>query len=142
MQGVFRSPSEYLTAGDFSGDVPNLARRMFHQTCRRDLKPAGFSLAQFGTEGNSRRFRRLMLEILDELSNCSLEQSGRELLALSMSRFNQQTTTKPHRDGGPEESLLLLGYEPTPIDSRLSLADYSRCAFRSGADALGVSGPA
>jgi hypothetical protein len=53
-------------------------------------------------------------------------------MALSMSRFDQQASTKAHRDGGPAESVLLLGYEPTPISSRLAIADYSRCAFERG----------
>ena len=132
MNGHFRSPSEYLSAGKSSENVPKLAGRMFHQTCRLGFEPAGFSLTQFGSEGDSRRLRQLMLDILDGLSHCSQEQSGRELLALSMSRFNQQATTKPHRDGGPAESLLLLGYEPTPIASRLAIADYSRCAHDLG----------
>ncbi len=132
MTSRFRSPSQYLSAAEFSENPQNLARRMFRQACRLNFEQAGFALAQLGTDGDSRRLRQWMLDILDSLTECSREQSGRELLALSMSRFNQQATTKPHRDGGPAESLLLLGYEPTPIDSRLSIADYSRCAFDLG----------
>lgn len=43
---------------------------------------------------------------------------------LSMSRFDQQQTTKFHLDGAPAESLLMLGYEPSKIISRILLADY------------------
>lgn len=44
-------------------------------------------------------------------------------------RFDQQTTTRFHRDNGPDESYLLLGYEPSPVESDLAMADYSRAAF-------------
>jgi hypothetical protein len=47
---------------------------------------------------------------------------------VSVSRFDQQNPTRPHRDGGPDASILLLGYEPTEVKSRLSLLDYTRAA--------------
>jgi hypothetical protein len=49
-----------------------------------------------------------------------------------MSRFDQQETTKFHIDGAPPESLLMLGYEPSNVRSRLFLADYSQAAFDLG----------
>ena len=45
---------------------------------------------------------------------------------LSMGRFNQQTTTKHHLDGAPDESFLMLGYEPSEVESRLYLSDYTK----------------
>ncbi len=50
----------------------------------------------------------------------------------SLGRFDQQETTKFHLDGAPDQSLLVLGYEPSKVRSRLSLADYSRCAHDLG----------
>jgi hypothetical protein len=50
----------------------------------------------------------------------------------SIARFDQQTTTKLHRDGGPDESFLMLGYEPSEVSSQLCIADYARCAFDLG----------
>lgn len=47
-----------------------------------------------------------------------------------MGRFDQQSTTKFHRDNAPEESILLLGYEPTSVRGVLSIADYTRAAER------------
>ena len=41
-------------------------------------------------------------------------------------------TTRPHRDGGPDECLLLLGYEPSSVPAELRMADYSRCAHGLG----------
>jgi hypothetical protein len=49
-----------------------------------------------------------------------------------MARFDQQETTKFHLDGAPAESLLMLGYEPSKVRSRLFLADFSRAAFDLG----------
>ena len=37
-----------------------------------------------------------------------------------------------HLDGAPEQSLLMLGYEPSQVQSRLFLADYTRAAFDLG----------
>jgi hypothetical protein len=53
---------------------------------------------------------------------------GKTLIYLSAARFDQQTTTKLHLDGGPEECFLMLGYEPSGIDSVFEVADYTRCA--------------
>jgi hypothetical protein len=49
-----------------------------------------------------------------------------------MARFDQQETTKFHLDGAPEQSMLILGYEPSKIVSRLFLADFTRAAFDLG----------
>ena len=37
-------------------------------------------------------------------------------------------TTKPHRDGAPDESLLMLGYEPSAIASEVTLSDWPQTA--------------
>ena len=49
-----------------------------------------------------------------------------------MARFDQQETTKFHLDGAPEQSMLMLGYEPSRVVSRLFLADYTRAASDLG----------
>lgn len=128
----FRSPTEYLAYLSPPVDVKELAKTMAGQTCRLDLRSAGFSLLRLGSDCSSKRLRALMLEVFDELSAIHQTEHAEPLVALSMSRFDQQTTTRPHRDGGPTESLLLLGYEPTPVESSLSIADYSVCADEMG----------
>ncbi len=65
--------------------------------------------------------------------NILYQQRTRNCLAYtSLGRFDQQETTKPHRDGGPDESLLMLGYEPTTVRSCLRMADYTQCAYDLG----------
>ena len=49
-----------------------------------------------------------------------------------MGRFDQRETTKYHLDGAPAESMLMLGYEPSKVRSRLFLADYARATFDLG----------
>ena len=49
-----------------------------------------------------------------------------------MGRFDQRETTKHHLDGAPAESMLMLGYEPSKVRSRLFLADYARATFDLG----------
>jgi hypothetical protein len=49
-----------------------------------------------------------------------------------LGRFDQQVSSKFHRDGAPAASLLLLGYEPTPVRGRLFVADASRAAATAG----------
>ncbi len=60
----------------------------------------------------------------------------RILRPVSLNRFDQQLTTKPHRDGGPQESVLILGYEPTSVASTLSLVDDVRYAMERGEQPL------
>ena len=73
-----------------------------------------------------------MLEMRDALTARHRSQTGRALDFYWLGRFNQQSTTKFHRDNAPEESILLLGYEPTTGEGKLSIADYSRAATRLG----------
>lgn len=60
------------------------------------------------------------------------EAIGTPFVAERLGRFDQQVTTKFHRDGAPEESLLVLGYEPSSIQSRFFLADACRAARDAG----------
>lgn len=130
MGGNFRLPSAYLVDSALRENVQKVANVLFQKAGRENFSSPGFSLLRLGSEGTSRGLRELMLGVFDELSRLCEVERGTQLVALSMSRFNQQTSTKPHRDGGPAESLslLLLGYEPTPIESQMAMADYSQCA--------------
>jgi hypothetical protein len=65
----------------------------------------------------------------EHLSEISVRRGGKSFAFRSMGRFNQQETTKFHLDGAPEQSMLLLGYEPSKVHSRLFLADYTRAAY-------------
>jgi hypothetical protein len=70
-----------------------------------------------------------MVDLKHLLSEKCLQRAGKKLLYRSLARFDQQETTKFHIDGAPAESMLMLGYEPSKVCSRLFLADYTRAAF-------------
>ena len=73
-----------------------------------------------------------MVDLKREMAAIHESRTGSTLIYLSAARFDQQTTTKPHLDGGPDECFLMLGYEPSDVDAELEISDYSRCAFDLG----------
>lgn len=113
-------------------EIPDLAAWAYKQTCRTDFSAPGFCLLQFGTDIDSRSLRGYMVQIKRVMAELYAEHTGRTLVYLSAGRFDQQESTRPHRDGGPEECFLMLGYEPSPVLSRIEISDSSRCAFDLG----------
>ena len=99
---------------------------------RFDFTAPGFALLDVGHNVDSRTLRSWMVVLKRRLSEFSLGRGGRPFIFRSMARFDQQETTKFHLDGAPAQSLLMLGYEPSNVESRLFLADYSRAAFELG----------
>lgn len=70
-----------------------------------------------------------MVELKQEMSVIHKAKSQKTLAYLSVARFDQQETTRPHLDGGPDECFLMLGYEPSDVESELEVLDYTKCAF-------------
>lgn len=87
---------------------------------RHDLTGRGYALLDEGVI-DSKTLRRRMFEVKDQLS--AFVQFGFR----SVSRFNQQETTRFHQDGGPDQNILVLGYEPSQVVSKIFLADHA-CA--------------
>jgi hypothetical protein len=73
-----------------------------------------------------------MVCLKEELGRLVQEMTGRALVYRSMARFDQQVTTKFHLDGGPDESLLMLGYESSQVQSQLAMADFTMAAMKLG----------
>src|SRR5213078_1223136 len=96
---------------------------------RTDLEAPGYVLLDQGTDQTPARFRAHLVDLGHALARHYRDNFGETLRFVSMSRFDQQSPTRPHRDGGPDASILLQGYEPTEVPSRVSLLDYSRAAF-------------
>jgi hypothetical protein len=69
-----------------------------------------------------------MVDLKRRLAVLHLDAMRRKLAYQSLGRFDQQHTTKPHRDNAPAESVLMLGYEPTRVASQFFIADYTACA--------------
>ncbi|OWK47224.1 hypothetical protein FRUB_00923 [Fimbriiglobus ruber] len=77
----------------------------------------------------SRELRRFMLELVDAFGTVAVGQGLPRFVPERLGRFDQQVTSKFHRDGAPAASLLVLGYEPTSVRSQLFVAD-AECAAR------------
>jgi hypothetical protein len=105
---------------------------IFRLAWRRDFTAPGFCVLDLEGGVDSHALRSLMVALKGRLSDITLRETGRKLVYASMARFDQQETTKFHLDGAPDESMLMLGYEPSRVRSRLFLADYSRAAFDAG----------
>ena len=101
---------------------------------RFDFSAPGFCLLDLGLAVDSHELRALMLRLREQLSEVGSRTYGVRFVYRSLGRFDQQETTRFHLDGAPDQSLLMLGYEPSKVHSRLSLADYSRCAYDLGTE--------
>jgi hypothetical protein len=114
-------------------DVAHLARTIHERVCRTNFDAPGFCLVSLGERISSTSLRRSMIDLFHTLRSIHEERRGGSTLQLlSAARFDQQETTKPHRDGGPDECFLMLGYEPSIIRAELDMSDYSRCAHDHG----------
>lgn len=110
-------------------DVGAVAIDIYRRTCRVDFDSPGFCVLNLGDQIDSQRLRQIMVDLKREMASIHESNTGKTLAYLSAGRFDQQQTTRPHLDGGPDECLLMLGYEPSAIDSELEIYDYGKCAF-------------
>ncbi len=111
--------------------IGKTASEIFGLVWRFDFLAPGFCLLDLGPHVDSCSLRSAMAALKMQLSEV-LSPLGKKFVYRSLGRFNQQVTTKFHLDGAPAESLLMLGYEPSNVRSRLWLADYVHCAFDRG----------
>jgi hypothetical protein len=121
-------PDEYCL--NLSGPV--VTDKVFDLVWRFDFTAPGFALLDTGPDVDSHTLRSWMVASKRQLSEISVRRGGKPFLFRSMARFDQQVTTKFHLDGAPAESMLILGYEPSKVHSRLFLADYTHAAFDLG----------
>jgi hypothetical protein len=110
----------------------DIAEKVYDLVWRFDFTAPGFCLIDCAPGLDSHTLRSWMVDLKERLSEVSVLRGGRPFVFRSMARFDQQETTKFHLDGAPEQSMLVLGYEPSRIQSRLFLADYARAAFDLG----------
>jgi hypothetical protein len=108
------------------------AEALFHLVWRFDFTAPGFCLIDVGPAMDSYALRSSMVALKEWLSGIAVRRDIGPFAFKSMGRFDQQETTKFHLDGGPLQSMLMLGYESSQVRSRLFLADYSRAAFDQG----------
>jgi hypothetical protein len=99
---------------------------------RTDLSQPGFAIVDLGADMTPLQFRSMLIGFAAALDHAYDRHFTRRLLLRSMGRFDQKVSAEAHLDGAPDESILMLGYEPSEITSRLFLIDYTRCASDRG----------
>src|SRR4051794_17655134 len=109
-----------LHIDNLSGIVPEVFQRVWRNT----LDQPGFALLRFAGEITSRELRRAMVELVEAFPV--------RFMPERFGRFDQQVSSKFHRDGAPPASLLVLGYEPTSVRSRFWIADSAAAAHHAG----------
>lgn len=109
-----------------------IVEKVFGLVWRFDFTTPGFCLLDIAACMDSHTLRAWMVDLKGRLSEIGVGRGGRPFIFRSMARFDQQETTKFHLDGAPDQSMLILGYEPSRVVSRLFLADYTRAAHDLG----------
>jgi hypothetical protein len=104
---------------------PAIAHELFRRVWRTTLDQPGFAVVRFAVRVDSHALRRAIFDLVAAMPVAFVPER--------LGRFDQQVSSKFHRDGAPLASLLLLGYEPTTVRSRLFVADASRAAHEAGA---------
>ncbi|MBY0231502.1 MAG: hypothetical protein K2W96_19630 [Gemmataceae bacterium] len=95
---------------------------------RTTLDRPGWRLLDVPPGTDPAGLRRLLIDLGRRLAAWYAARHGGALRFQSLNWFSQLAATRPHRDGGPDGSVLLLGYEPTLVRSRVELLDHSRAA--------------
>ena len=65
-----------------------------------------------------------MVNIKYKLDELARREFDKKLAYQWLTRFDQQENTKFHQDNAGNQSFLMLGYEPTVIESDLYMGDY------------------
>lgn len=112
-----------------SWDLRAIAAELYRRTCRVNFDRPGFCVLNLGRDIDSVTLRQVMVDLKRDMAAIHEAATGNTLAYLSAARFDQQETTRPHLDGGPEECFLMLGYEPSAIDSDIEIYDYARFAY-------------
>lgn len=110
------------------------AETVFDLAWRFDFAAPGFAVLDIGPGPgiDSHTLRSWMVVLKKRLSEIGFSRGRGRFVYKSMARFDQQETTKFHLDGAPDQSMLMLGYEPSKVVSRLFLADYTHAASDLG----------
>ncbi len=109
-------------------DIRAVAVGIFRRVWRTALDEPGFAVVRFAGPVDSHTLRRAMLRLVEAFPM--------RFVPERLGRFDQQVTSRFHRDGAPPASLLVLGYEASAVRCRVFVADAHRAARDAG---LGVT---
>jgi hypothetical protein len=122
-----RTKTDYFFEA-FNAPLHTLIDLAYKIVFRKEYSYSGFIVFDFGKHYTSSELRQRMVDIKNGLGDCLIRDKNLKLNYQWMGRFNQQETTKFHRDSAADQSFLMLGYEPSKIKSRLFFADYMQLA--------------
>ncbi len=105
-----------------------LGEHLYTTVWRQALDQPGFALVEFEDAPSSEQLRQRMVQLVELVNDVAARRGEPRFVYERLGRFDQQVTTKFHRDGAPHASLLVLGYEPSVVASRLFIADLPRVA--------------
>lgn len=112
-------------------NLKKIARYCTNKVFRTDTKEAGFIHFDLGKNLTPYQFRYIMVDLKKELSKFTTVEFDKKLSYHWLVRFDQQVSTPFHVDNAGDQSFLMLGYEPSEIESELHIADYYRYANES-----------
>jgi hypothetical protein len=122
----------HATADAAISRVGELAAFVFERVCRPRFDAPGFYLIDLSLNASSETHRQVMRLLKDGMREVHNGRTGLDLIFLSAGRFDQQGATRLHRDGGPDQCFLMLGYEPSAVVAEIANADYAKCAHEIG----------
>lgn len=105
-------------------DLKSIVQHCINHVFRTTTDKDGFVLLDFGSQIDSFQLRAIMVDLKVGLSQYTKAQFNKTLSYQWLGRFDQQVSTKYHLDNAGDQSFLMLGYEPSEIESELFLADY------------------
>ncbi|WP_034917906.1 hypothetical protein [Gillisia sp. CAL575] len=108
--------------------IEDIAQYCIEKVFRINTNEPGFVHLDFGKDINSNQLRSIMVDLKKELSKYTTGQFNKGLTYQWLVRFDQQVDTPYHIDNAGNQSFLMLGYEPSEIESELYLADYYKYA--------------
>lgn len=120
-----------VTLSDTAAPLPAAAGRLLAGwVWRTTLDQPGYARIRFSGEVSSRDLRQAMLLVANAIGAAA--EGKPRFVPERLGRFDQQTSSRFHRDGAPAASLLLLGYEPTTVRGRVFIGDAHRAAVAAG----------
>ncbi len=112
--------------------IRDVFKDCFEDVFRTETHRPGFCLLDLGPDVNSLRLREVMVMMKKTLSRLTKDRFSQSLNYQWLGRFDQQASTKYHLDNAPNQSFLMLGYEPSEIESELYIADYVKLSQDHG----------
>ncbi len=106
--------------------TPEQLQAIYEAVFRSATTQPGFYYQDLGAQMDSKTFRQKMIALKVGLSEICTLRANKQLNFQGIGRFSHQQSSRFHRDSAEAHSFLMLGYEPTQVDSKVYVADYTK----------------